>query len=279
MGGGERTREMKEFQSWGSSSPRRAQEGLPVRAARPKASDNRDCWVTASVEYHAHNARGSKVEVWDIWLHFDSNKRHRLLPAKPNATTRAYVQTYPTLQKTGCLPQTQVRVGDRRRTTPSPRSPGGRHLAAPRLHAKARGQRAPPGGWDAPGRKLPSSKHFPSDDRSPAAAQPFRLYPRVGQTNQQVPPRSPRRLPDERGVQPRSASPPPCSPAPRSNPAHPSERQEVRWSGARGPGARSEPWRPPSVGRQERAGVEPGPGSRERRSRLQPGSSLSRAGS
>lgn len=55
------------------------------------------------------------------------------------------------------------------------------------------------------------------------------------------------------------ASPPPLqgSPAPRSSPRHPSERREGRWCGARGTGARSEPWRPPPAGREER-GVELG---------------------
>lgn len=84
-----------------SPPPRRAQEGRPVRVASSKTWCSRDCWVTPSVGHHVHNARGSTVEVWGIWLHFDSNKRHRLLSAKPSAMTGAYVPTHPTLQNTG----------------------------------------------------------------------------------------------------------------------------------------------------------------------------------
>ena len=84
-------------------------------------------------------------------------------------------------------------------------------------------------------------------------------------------PRSP-----EPGVPPRLAFPPPpprCSPAPRCSPGRPSERSEGRWSGARGLGARSEPWRPPPATRREEGGRRAGPGSRERWSRPVPESS------
>lgn len=89
----------------------------------------------------------------------------------------------------------------------------------------------------------------------------MRLYSRVSGTNQQVRRITPDRSQRSRGTRcpARIATPPPPrgSPAPRSSPGHPSERREGRWCGARGTGARSEPWRPPPAGREEK-GVEPG---------------------
>lgn len=57
-------------------------------------------------------------------------------------------------------------------------SAGGGDSPSPRLNAAAPGQSARPRGWDARDRKLPSSVHFPSDDRSPASAHSSDFTPR-----------------------------------------------------------------------------------------------------
>lgn len=89
-----------------------------------------------------------------------------------------------------------------------------------------------------------------------SASSDFTLIPRrPNEPSASAPSPTTRSRRQARGVGPRFASPPPprCSPAPRSSPRHPSQHRGGRWCGARGPGAKSEPWRPrrPGVRRKQ----------------------------
>lgn len=145
-----------------------------------------------------------------------------------------------------------------RRTRPRSRGGGGggrgrRDSLSRRLHSAAQGFSTRPLGLDTLDRKLASSLQFPGDDgnlaRAHASAERTNKCLRMSPDSW---PRSPgTRCPVRVASSPASRG----SPAPRSSPGHPSERREGRWCGARGTGARSEPWRPPPAGREER-GVE-----------------------
>lgn len=146
------------------------------------------------------------------------------------------------------------------RTRPRSRGGGGRgggrrDSLSRRLHSAAQGFSTRPLGLDTLDRKLASSLQFPGDDGNLA-----RAHASAERTNKclRTSPDSWPRSPGTRcPVRVASSPAPRGSPAPRSSPGHPSERREGRWCGARGTGARSEPWRPPPAGREER-GVEPG---------------------